>query len=228
VGVGPHEQQKDDNQETTSSNQLMIIVYGADWCEDTRRSLRHLRRLGVSHRYVNVDEDLEALHRAMALNGETRRTPTIDLGLAVPPLIEPDNDLLTGALVEIDMLSQEDAYERLDVQNVGDFDRVLRTTAGAAVWLAGNLAPRPARWPVRAAGAALVLSGVIGWCPAYRVAGTSSIDGPGDRPDEARRATWLSPRRRRQLTDPGHRLGEAARSERDLPARPSARAKASR
>ena len=39
----------------------MITVYGADWCEDTRRSLRHLRRLGVPHRYENVDEDLDAL-----------------------------------------------------------------------------------------------------------------------------------------------------------------------
>ena len=38
---------------STISNQhsafKMIIVYGADWCEDTRRSLRHLRRLGVPH-----------------------------------------------------------------------------------------------------------------------------------------------------------------------------------
>ena len=25
----------------------MIIVYGADWCEDTQRSMRHLRRLAV-------------------------------------------------------------------------------------------------------------------------------------------------------------------------------------
>ena len=41
----------------------MIIVYGADWCEDTRRSLRHLRRLGVAHRYLNVDEDLDALEQ---------------------------------------------------------------------------------------------------------------------------------------------------------------------
>jgi glutaredoxin len=36
----------------------MITVYGTDWCEDTRRSLRHLRRLGVPHRYRNVDDDL--------------------------------------------------------------------------------------------------------------------------------------------------------------------------
>lgn len=33
---------------------VFITVFGADWCEDTRRSLRHLRRLGVPHQYLNV------------------------------------------------------------------------------------------------------------------------------------------------------------------------------
>jgi mycoredoxin len=169
----------------------MIIVYGADWCEDSRRSLRHLRRLGVPHRYLNIDEDLDALVRAKALNDGQRRTPTIDLGMGGPALVEPDNDTLTGALVEIEMLSQHDAHERLGVQNVGDLERVLRTTAGAAVMLAGAVAPRGARWPFRAVGAAIVLTGLAGWCPVYRYARVTSIGGPGDRPDEAHRRTWL-------------------------------------
>ena len=50
----------------------MITVFGADWCEDTRRSLRHLRRLSVAHRYLNIDEDLAALERALALPGGGR------------------------------------------------------------------------------------------------------------------------------------------------------------
>ena len=172
----------------------MIIVYGAEWCEDTRRSRRHLRRLGVPHRYLNIDEDLEALARAVALNGGRRRTPTIDLGLGGPALVEPDNDTLTGALVEIEMLTQEDAHERLGVQNVGDFERVLRTAAGAAIALAGSAAPRGTRWPFRVAGVSMALSGLTGWCPLYRYARVTSIDGPGDRPDEAHRQTWLAPR----------------------------------
>lgn len=172
----------------------MITVFGADWCEDTRRSLRHLRRLGVPHRYLNVDEDLEALHQATSLNGGRRRTPTIDLGLGGPPLVEPDNDSLTGALIEVDMLTQDDARERLGVQNVGDLERVLRTTAGAALVLAGGLATPDARRPLQIAGAIIALSGLTGWCPAYHAAGRTSIDGPGDRPDEAHRRTWLGPR----------------------------------
>lgn len=172
----------------------MITVYGADWCEDTRRSRRHLRRLGVPHHYINIDEDLEALARARALNGGRRRTPTIDLGLGGSALIEPDNDTLTGALVEMDMLTEADAHERLGVQNVGDFERVLRTAAGAAIVAAGAAAPRGARWPFRLLGAAVALSGVSGWCPLYQYSGVTSLDGPGDRPDEAHRATWLAPR----------------------------------
>jgi Protein of unknown function (DUF2892). len=174
----------------------MIIVYGADWCEDTRQSLRHLRRLGVAHQYVNIDEDVDALHRATALNGGQRRTPTIDLGLGGAPLVEPDNDTLTGALIEVEMLSQDVAYERLAVQNVGDLDRVLRTATGAGLILAGSLAPRAARWPLRIAGTAVALSGVAGWCPAYHLAGVSSIEGPGDRPGEAHRSVWLTRRPR--------------------------------
>jgi hypothetical protein len=171
----------------------MIKVLGADWCEDTRRSLRHLRRLAVPHQYFNVDEDLDALERAKALNGGHRRTPTIDLGLGGPALVEPDNDTLTSALVEVDMLSTDDARERLSVQNVGDFERVLRTAAGAALVLAAQTAPGGARWPFRIAGGILALSGLSGWCPGYQYAGMTSIDGPGDRPDEARRDAWLAP-----------------------------------
>ena len=171
----------------------MITVYGAGWCEDTRRVLRHLRRLGVAHRYRNVDEDLDALGRASSLNGGLRRTPTVDLGVGGEPLVEPTNDTLTGALVELEMLTQEEAEERLHVQNVGDVERVGRTLAGLACLAAGGAAPRMLRWPLRLVGAGVALSGVSGWCPAYSCARVTSLGGPGDRPDEATRDNWLTP-----------------------------------
>ena len=170
----------------------MITVYGADWCEDTRRSLRHLRRLGVPHRYQNVDEDLDALDHATALNGGIRRTPTIDLGRG-GPLVEPNNDALTGALIEVEMLSQGDADQRLEVQNVGDLERAGRGFAGLALVAAGATAPRALRWPLRLLGAGIALSGVSGWCPVYRSARVTSLGGPGDRPAEATRRSWLAP-----------------------------------
>ena len=170
----------------------MLIVYGADWCEDTRRSLRHLRRLGVAHEYINIDEDASALERAKALNNGQRRTPTIDLGVGGSALVEPDNDTLGGALVELEMLTQEDLHERLALQNVGDTERVIRSGVGVALLLGARLAPRWVKWPVRIAGAVTLLSGISGWCPAYHAAGVTSLEGPGDRPAEASRHSWLA------------------------------------
>jgi glutaredoxin len=174
----------------------MITVYGADWCEDTRRSQRLLRRLHVPHHYVNIDEDLEALARATSLNGGERRTPTIDLGLGGPPLVEPDNDTLAGALVEHDMLTRDEAHERLGVQNVGDVERVARTAAGLALLVGAASAPRAARWPLRLLGIAAAASGITGWCPGYHAAGLTSLGGPWDRPDEAERGQWVVARAR--------------------------------
>ena len=172
----------------------MITVYGADWCEDTRRSQRLLRRLHVPYHYVDVDEDADGLERAKALNHGQRRTPTIDLGMGGPAMIEPDNDVLTEALVERQMLTREEAHERLALQNVGDVERVARTTAGAALVALASAAPGGIRWPLRLLGLITVATGVSGWCPAYYSAGVTSLGGPGDRPDEAERRAWLAKR----------------------------------
>jgi hypothetical protein len=170
----------------------MIIVYGADWCEDTRRSLRHLRRLAIAHQYINIDEDFVALQRATALNGGVRRTPTIDLGVGGPALVEPDNDTLSSALVELQMLTQTDVHERMQVQNVGDLERAIRVGAGTALTVAAGSAPRAVRLPLRLLGLMTMMTGIVGWCPAYHAAHVSSLDGPGDRRDEAKRSTWLA------------------------------------
>ena len=171
----------------------MIIVYGADWCEDTKRSRRQLRRLSVAHRYINIDEDLDALECALALNSGRRRTPIIDLGLDGATLVEPDNDTLAGALVELEMLTQQDVHERMGVQNVGDVERVARTVAGMSL-LAGATASSRLRGPLAFAGAIVALTGVTGWCPAYYSAGLTSLGGPGDRPQEKIRERWLARR----------------------------------
>ena len=172
----------------------MITVYGADWCEDTRRSRRHLRRLHVPHRYLNVDEDSEALNRALALNGGKRRTPIIDLGMGGKAVVEPSNETLTGALVEMAMLTQDDAYERMAIQNVGDIERVARTSLGAAILAAAAFAPRGSRWPFGLFGFLVASTGLTGWCPVYHVSGVTSLGGPGDRGDEAERSQWLAVR----------------------------------
>lgn len=166
----------------------MITVYGADWCEDTQRSTRHLRRLAVPYRYINIDEDLDALERARALNNGRRRTPVIDMDGTV--LVEPTNDTLTTALVERQHLTVEQAQERMAVQNVGDLERALRAGGGIFLLALAGAVPRALRWPLRLTGAAIALSGFAGWCPAYSIARRSSLEGPGDRPAEASRSQW--------------------------------------
>ena len=54
-----------------------VKVYGADSCQDTRRTREHLQDLGVQHRYISVDEDSIADDRVRAWNGGQLRTPTV-------------------------------------------------------------------------------------------------------------------------------------------------------
>lgn len=170
------------------------VLYGAAWCEDTRRTRRLLRRLGIRHRYRDVDEDLEALDRATALNQGVRRTPVVTLGSDV--FVEPTNAAMTAALLAHGLLTREQVAERLHLQNVGDFERVIRVSSGLLVLASRRQAPAVLRGLLALTGAGLVLTGVFGWCPVFHAKGVSSLNGPGDRPDEAERQTWLRPGRR--------------------------------
>lgn len=175
------------------------IVYGASWCEDTRRTRRLLRRLGVPHRYRDVDEDLDALDRATALNAGLRRTPVIEFldQFQGEVLVEPTNDALTHTLLDRRVLSRTEVDDRLQVQNVGDVERAVRAGAGLALLGLTWTAPKMLRSSLRVLGTALLVSGMSGWCPVYQAAHVSSLNGPGDRPDEAERSAWLKPARRR-------------------------------
>ena len=166
------------------------IVYGADWCEDTNRARRLLRRLSIAHEYHNVDEDVFALERACALNMGQRRTPVIDVNGSI--LVEPGNEDLIVALIRADFITEDEASDRARVQNIGDVERVARAAAGLFVVAAAQATPRGLRWPLRLAGLALALTGVSGWSPSYAWAGVTTLDGPGDRPEEASRSTWFA------------------------------------
>ena len=82
------------------------------------------------------------------------------------------------------------------MQNVGDMERVLRVSSGLLLYarragaLGGWCACR-----CGLLGAGLMLTGIAGWCPVYNSRRVSSLGGPGDRPGEAERTTWLRPAR---------------------------------
>jgi glutaredoxin len=167
-----------------------ITVFGTDWCEDTRRTRRLLRRLAIRHRYANVDEDLAALERAVALAHGSRRTPIVEIDGQT--LVEPTNDVLTTALVGSERLTAERARELMAVQNVGDAERLLRVVAGLCLYAGTRRLPAPLRLVANLTALGFVLTGVSGWCPGYGAAEVSSIGGPGDRPAEAERREWLT------------------------------------
>ena len=77
---------------------LEVKVYGADWCGDTQRTLEHLRRLGVAHTYVNIEQDDAAAEWVRAHNDGKERKPTLDVAGQI--LTEPTERELDSALRE--------------------------------------------------------------------------------------------------------------------------------
>lgn len=168
----------------------MLTVYGADWCEDTQRSLRYLRRVGVEYVYRNVDADGAALDEAKALNHGKRRTPVVQVNDEV--LVEPGIRDLSEALVRNGLIGSQVASQRLRHQNVGDLERGIRIGAGAGLALVALGAPRALKGALLVFGAWEVATGVIGWCPVYSAFGVTSLGGPLDHPMETDRSRWLA------------------------------------
>ncbi len=179
----------------------VLTVYGADSCEDTQRALRQLRRLAIPHAYLNVDKDASALDRAKALNHGKRRTPVIQLDDG-EVLVEPSNRTLIEAATRNGLLDESAIAGGVRRQNVGDLERAIRISGGLAAAALGLKAPKALRVALLLFGGWEVVTGVLGWCPAFSVCGVSSLGGPLDHPLEADRDTWLV-KERQDETVPG-------------------------
>lgn len=81
---------------------MAIKVYGANWCGDTKRTLRHLDRVGVAYDYVEIEEDAQASAWVKAQNNGKERKPTLDINgevLSVPSDEELDQALRAQGLL---------------------------------------------------------------------------------------------------------------------------------
>ena len=56
-----------------------IVVYGALWCGDTRRTLKHLDRSGVDYDYVDIDSNRDAERKVIEFNRGKRRIPLVEI-----------------------------------------------------------------------------------------------------------------------------------------------------
>ena len=64
-----------------------IVVYGTRWCAATQMVRRHLARLGIPYRYVDLDADPMAAQQLRWLTGGYVSHPTVYIGGEV--LVEP-------------------------------------------------------------------------------------------------------------------------------------------
>ena len=56
-----------------------ITVYGADWCGDTRRTLRHLDRKKVAYDYIDIEENRDGEQKVIEFNNGKRRIPLVEI-----------------------------------------------------------------------------------------------------------------------------------------------------
>lgn len=54
-----------------------IVIYGAEWCGDCRRSKRFLDRNNVAYEYINIEEDAAATKKVIEINGGMKSIPVI-------------------------------------------------------------------------------------------------------------------------------------------------------
>ncbi len=79
-----------------------LKIYGADWCEHTQRLLSHLDDLGVSYKYINIEEDPHAAAWVRHQNDGKEKKPTVDVGgiiLLTPSELELDDALRDAQLI---------------------------------------------------------------------------------------------------------------------------------
>ena len=90
-----------------------IIVYGADWCPDCRKSKAFLGDNNINYQYIDIDQDKNAwaIPLITQLNNGKRRIPTIVINDDLV-LVEPENDELRQAL-DIHEVKEERTYDTI-------------------------------------------------------------------------------------------------------------------
>jgi mycoredoxin len=80
-----------------------ILMYGAEWCGDCRRSKRFLDSNNISYEYVDVETDTTASDKVIEINGGMRSIPVIVFEDGTH-LTEPSDAALKAKLEELKVL----------------------------------------------------------------------------------------------------------------------------
>ena len=80
-----------------------ILMYGAEWCGDCRRSKRFLDSINVAYEYVDVEAVASASDKVIEINGGQRSIPVIIFEDGTH-LTEPSDAALKSKLEELKVL----------------------------------------------------------------------------------------------------------------------------
>jgi glutaredoxin-like protein len=92
-----------------------IVVYGAYWCPDCRRSKRFLSEHQIAYTWVDIEQDKKAQAYVEKLNNGKRIIPTIVFEADGDFLVEPSNAQLAQKLG----LATRDPHDFHDVTIIG-------------------------------------------------------------------------------------------------------------
>lgn len=73
-----------------------VIMYGADWCPDCRRSKAFFQDSKINYQYIDIEQHAWAIPIIEKINNGKRKIPTILIDDEV--LVEPPNEVLRQAL----------------------------------------------------------------------------------------------------------------------------------
>jgi glutaredoxin-like protein len=77
--------------------QDLILVYGTTWCPDCVRAKQFLDKQHIPYKWINIEDDPQAIAYVKQVNGGKRRVPTI-LFPDGSILVEPSNSELAKKL----------------------------------------------------------------------------------------------------------------------------------
>ncbi len=90
-----------------------VILYGADWCPDCRKSKAFLTENMVHYQFIDIDKNEWAIPIITQLNNGKRKIPTIIINDETV-LVEPENEELRQAL-KIDEVKEERIFDTIIV-----------------------------------------------------------------------------------------------------------------
>ncbi len=91
------------------NEEYRIVVYGADWCPDCRKSKAFLQDNKINFQYIVIDENEWAIPIITKMNNGKRRIPTIVINDETI-LVEPENEELRQAL-KLDEVKEERVFD---------------------------------------------------------------------------------------------------------------------